>query len=49
MSAKLLKIFQNICEILLKQFVWMLGVETFRTIVANIAKTHMLKVKKRNL
>ena len=46
MSAKLLKIFQNICEILLKQFVWMLGVETFRTIVANIAKTHMLMVKK---
>ena len=31
MSAKLLKIFPNVCEIFLKQFVWTLDVENFRT------------------
>ena len=37
MSAELFKIFQNFCEIILKQFVWMLDVETFRIIMVNIA------------
>ena len=46
MSAKLLKIFPNFCEILLKQFVWTLDVEKFRTKMVNIAKTHILLVKK---
>ena len=49
MNAKLFKIFPNFCEILLKQFVWMLAVEKFRTIMVNIGKTHILLVKKRNL
>ena len=46
MAAKLFKIFPNFCEILLKQLVWTLDVETFRTIMVNIAKTHILLVKK---
>ena len=46
MSAKLFKIFPNFCEILLKQFVWTLDVEKFRTKMVNIAKTHILLVKK---
>ena len=40
------KTIQNVCEILLKQFVWMLDVENFRTIMLNIAKTNVLLVKK---
>ena len=43
------KTIQNVCEILLKQFVWMLDVENFRTIMLNIAKTNVLLVKKRNI
>ena len=46
MSAERFQIFPNFCEILLKQFVWTLDVETFRTIMLNIAETHMLLVKK---
>ena len=46
MSAKLFKIFPNFCEILLKQFVWTLDVEKFRTKMVNIAKTYILLVKK---
>ena len=46
MNAKLFKIFPNFSEILLKQFVWMLAVEKFRTIMVNIGKTHILLVKK---
>ena len=49
MSAKLFKIFPNFCKILLKQFVWTLDVEKFRTKIVNIAKAHILLVKKRNL
>ena len=49
MSAKLFKIFQNFCEILLKQFAWALDVEKFRTKMVNIAKTHILLVKKKPL
>ena len=45
-SAKLFKIFPNFCEILLKQFVSTLDVEKFRTKMVNIAKTHILLVKK---
>ena len=45
-SAKLFKTFPNFCEILLKQLVWTLDVEKFRTIMVNIAKTHILLVKK---
>ena len=45
-SAKLFKIFPNFCEILLKQLVWTLDVEKVRTIMVNIAKTHILLVKK---
>ena len=41
MNAKLFKIFPNFCEILLRQFVSTLDVETFRTIMVNIAKTLM--------
>ena len=40
MRAKLFKNFPNFCEMLLKQFVWTLDVEKFRTIMLNIAKTH---------
>ena len=43
MSAKLFKTFPNF------QLVWTLEVEKFRTIMVNIAKTHILLVKKRNL
>ena len=39
MSAKLFKIFPKFYEILLKQSVWMLDDETFRTIMVNKAKT----------
>ena len=48
MAAKLFKIFPNFCEILLKQLVWTLDVEKFRTIMLNIVKTHTIG-KKRNL
>ena len=48
MSAKLFKTFPNFCEILLKRLVWTLDVEKFRTTMANIAKTHILLVKKEN-
>ena len=48
MTAKLFKIFPNFCEILLKQLVWTLDVEKFRTIMLNILKTHTIG-KKRNL
>ena len=47
-SAKPFKNFPNFCEILLKQLVWTLDVETFRTIMVNIAKTYTIG-KKRNL
>ena len=43
MSAKLFKTLPNF------QLVWTLEVEKFRTIMVNIAKTHILLVKKRNL
>ena len=46
MSAKLFKIFPNYCEILLKQLVWTLDDEKCRAIMVNIAKTHILLVKK---
>ena len=46
MSAKLFKTFPNFFEILLKQLVWTLDVEKCRTIMVNIAKTHILLVKK---
>ena len=46
MRAEICKIFPNFCKIFLKQFVWTLGVEKFRTIMLNIAKTHVLLVKK---
>ena len=36
-SAELFKMFQNFCEIILKQFVWKLDVETLRIIMVNIA------------
>ena len=45
-ECKLFKTFPNFCEILLKQLVWTLDVEKFRTIMVNIAKTHILLVKK---
>ena len=45
-SAKLFKTFPIFCEILLKQLGWTLDVEKFRTIMVNIAKTHILLVKK---
>ena len=46
MSAKLFKTFPNFCEVLLKQLVWTLDVEIFGTIMVNIAKIHILMVKK---
>ena len=46
MSAKLGKNFPNFCKIFVKRFVWMLNVEKFRTIMLNIAKTHILLAKK---
>ena len=46
MSAKPFKTFPIFCEILLKQLVWTLDVEKVRTIMVNIAKTHILLVKK---
>ena len=49
MSAKLFKTFPNFCEILLKQLFWALNLEKFRTIMVNIAKTHILLVKKKPL
>ena len=49
MSAKLGKNFPNFCRIFEKQFVWTLAVEKFRTIMLNIAKTHIILVQKRNL
>ena len=49
MSAKLFKTFPNFCEILLKQLFWTLDVEKCRTTMANIAKTHILLVKKKPL
>ena len=49
MSAKLCKNFPNFYRIFVKQFVWMLDVEKFRTIMLNIAKTHILLVKKKPL
>ena len=45
MSAKLFKTFPNFCEILLKQLVWTLDVENFRTMV-NIEKTYTIGEKK---
>ena len=45
MSAKLSKFFPNFCKIFLELFVWTLDVERFRTIMLNIAKTHILLVK----
>ena len=41
------KAFPNFYEILLKQLVWTLDVEKFRTIMVNIAKTDILLVKKK--
>ena len=49
MSAKLFTIFPNFCEIVLKQLVWTLDVEKFRTIMVNMEKTHILLVKKKPL
>ena len=49
MSAKLFTIFPNFCEIVLKQLVWTLDVEKFRTIMVNMAKTHILLVKEKPL
>ena len=46
MSAKLCKMFPTFCKIFLKQFLWTLDVETFRTVMLNIAKAHVLFVKK---
>ena len=46
MSAKLGKNFPNFCRIFVKQFVWTLDVEKFRTTMLNLAKTHILLVKK---
>lgn len=45
MSAKLFKIFPKFYEILLKQSVWMLDDETFRTIMVNKAKTLLNPLK----
>ena len=45
-SAKLFKILPNFCKILLKQLVWTLDVEKFGTKMVNLAKTHILLVKK---
>ena len=42
LNAKLCKIFPNFCKIILKQFVWTLDVEKFRTTMLNIAKTPIL-------
>ena len=42
MSAKLFKTFPMFCEMLLKQLVWTLDVEKFRTMMANIAKAHTI-------
>ena len=49
MSAKLGKNFPNFCRIFVKEFFWTLDVEKFRTIMLNIAKTHILLVKKKPL
>ena len=49
MSAKLFQIFSNFCEIFLKQFVWTLDVENFRTKMVNITKNIYTIGKKRNL
>ena len=49
MSAKLGKNFPKFCRIFVKQFLWTLDVEKFRTIMLNIAKTQILLVTKRNL
>ena len=46
MSAKLCKFFPNFCKIFLERFVWTLDVGKFRTITLNIAKAHILLVKK---
>ena len=46
MNAKLFKTFPNFCEIFLKQLVWTLDVEKFRTVMVNIAKRQILLVKK---
>ena len=46
MNAKLFKTFPNFCEIVLKQLVWTLDVEKFRTVMVNIAKRQILLVKK---
>ena len=48
-SANLCIFFPNFCKIFWEQFVWMLDVGKFRTIMLNIAKTHILLVKKKPL
>ena len=40
MSAKLCKMFPNVCKVFLKQVFWTLDVEKFKTIMLNIPKTH---------
>ena len=47
MSAKLFNTFPTFCEVLLKQLVWTLDAEKFRTIMVDIAKTHILLEKKK--
>ena len=47
MSTKLFKTFPDFCEILLKQLVWTLDVEKFKTMV-NMPKIHTVLVKKEN-
>ena len=49
MSVKLGKNFPNFCRIFVKQFVWTLDVEKFRTIILNIVKAHVILVKKKPL
>ena len=46
MTAKLSKFFPNFCKIFLEQCFWTLDVEKFRTIMLNIAETHILLVEK---
>ena len=46
MSAELFKTFPNLCEILLKLLDWKLDFEKCITIMVNIAKAHILLVKK---
>ena len=48
MSTKLFKTFPNLSEILLKNLVWTLDVEKFKTIMVNMPKTHIVLVQKEN-